>query len=122
MIRLANQNRSAAEAHQPLRDLDQIRAFLTSPGPTAIVDLPWAPVFQAICALIHPWLGVVALAGAIILFTLTILTERRSRAPTLAMAQHAGVRAAAAELPAQQRDRRRHGHGRNAGAALAARE
>src|SRR5437868_2262288 len=57
VIRLANQNRSAAEAHQPLRDLDQIRNFLTGPGPTAIVDLPWAPIFLAICALIHPWLG-----------------------------------------------------------------
>ena len=33
VIRLANQNRSAAEAHQPVRDLDQIRAFLTGAGP-----------------------------------------------------------------------------------------
>jgi PrtD family type I secretion system ABC transporter len=98
VIRLANQNRSAAEAHQPVRDLDQIRTFLTGPGPTAIVDLPWAPIFLAICALIHPWLGVTALAGAVILLALTILTERRSRAPALAMAQSAGLRTAAVEL------------------------
>ena len=58
MIRLANQNRNAVEAHQPVRDLDQIRAFLTGPGPIAIVDLPWVPLFLAICFLIHPWLGV----------------------------------------------------------------
>src|SRR5438034_4492294 len=81
VIRLANQNRSPAEAHQPLRDLDQIRTFLTSPGPIAIVDLPWAPGFLAICFLIHPWLGIMAFGGAIILLVLTILTERRSRAP-----------------------------------------
>ena len=98
VIRLAIQNRSAAEAHQPLRDLDQIRTFLTSPGPIAIVDLPWAPVFLAICFLIHPWLGIMAFAGGIILLVLTILTERRSRAPTQAMAQDAGLRAAVAEL------------------------
>ena len=81
VIRLANQKRSAAEAHQPVRDLDQIRAFLTSPGPTAIVDLPWAPIFLAICALIHPWLGIAALAGALTLLALTLLTQQRSRAP-----------------------------------------
>jgi ATP-binding cassette subfamily C protein len=98
VIRLANQNRSAAEAHQPLRDLDQIRAFLTSPGPTAIVDLPWAPIFLAICFLIHPWLGVAAVAGAAILLALTILTGQRSRAPALAMMQSAGARSAATEL------------------------
>jgi ATP-binding cassette subfamily C protein len=98
VIRLAIQNRSAAEAHQPLRDLDQIRTFLTSPGPIAIVDLPWAPVFLAICFLIHPWLGIMALGGAIVLLVLTLLTENRSRAPTQAMAQDAGLRSAVAEL------------------------
>jgi ATP-binding cassette subfamily C protein len=98
VIRLAIQNRSAAEAHQPLRDLDQIRTFLTSPGPIAIVDLPWAPIFLAICFLIHPWLGIMALGGAVILLVLTILTESRSRAPTQAMAQDAGLRSAVAEL------------------------
>jgi ABC-type protease/lipase transport system fused ATPase/permease subunit len=81
-----------------LRDLDQIRTFLTGPGPTAIVDLPWAPVFLAICFLIHPWLGLLAVAGALILLTLTLLTERNSRAPTQAMTQNAGLRAAAVEL------------------------
>ena len=98
VIRLANRNSSAAEAHQPIRDLDQIRSFLSGPGPIAILDLPWMPIFLAICFLIHPWLGAVALAGAIILVILTIMAERRSRAPTLAMAQGAGARAAAIEL------------------------
>ena len=98
VIRLAIQNRSAAEAHQPLRDLDQIRSFLTSPGPIAIVDLPWAPIFLPICFLIHPWLGLMAFGGAVILLTLTFLTESRSRAPTRAMTQDAGLRAAVAEL------------------------
>jgi ATP-binding cassette subfamily C protein len=98
VIRLTNRNSSAAEAHQPLRDLDQIRTFLTSPAPIAIVDLPWMPVFLAICFLIHPVLGATALAGAAVLTTLTILTERRSRAPTLAMARTAGARTSASEI------------------------
>ncbi len=64
MIRLANRSCSAAEAQQPMRDLDQIRTFLSGPGPIAFVDLPWMPVFLAICFLIHPWLGAMALLGA----------------------------------------------------------
>ena len=98
LIRLANQNRSSTEAHQPVRDLDQIRSFLTGPGPTAIVDLPWTPIFLAICFLIHPWLGFAALGGALILLVFTILTERRSREPVRATAQSAGARSATAEL------------------------
>ncbi len=98
VIRMANRNCSAAEVHQPLRDLDQIRVFLTGPGPIALIDLPWMPAFLAICLLIHPWLGVMALAGAGILVGLTVLTERRSRAPTLAMGQSAGARASFSEL------------------------
>ncbi len=44
----------APDAHLPVRDLDQIRTFLTSPGSVAIVDLPWMPIFLGICFLIHP--------------------------------------------------------------------
>src|SRR5262245_43864579 len=98
VIRLANRSRGTAEAQQPLRDLDQIRAFLTGPAPIALLDLPWLPVFLVICWLIHPWLGMLALAGAIVLVMLTILTERRSRAPMLALMQSTGARSAAGEL------------------------
>ena len=123
LIRLANQNRNSTEAHQPVRDLDQIRSFLTGPGPTAIVDLPWTPIFLAICFLIHPWLGVAALAGAIVLLVFTILTERRSREPARAMAQSAGARFATAELTRRSSETVvGHGHDQNAGDAVAADE
>jgi ATP-binding cassette subfamily C protein len=92
VIRLAIANRHPSEAPQPVRDLDQIRAFLTGAGPIAIVDLPWIPVFLFICFLIHPWLGFAATAGGIVLFTMTLLTERASRAPARVAAQDAGMR------------------------------
>jgi PrtD family type I secretion system ABC transporter len=79
-------------ATQPVRDLDQIRTFLTGNGPIAIVDLPWVPIFLAICFLIHPWLGVVAATGAAVLFTMTLLTEYASRKPARAAADEGGVR------------------------------
>ena len=93
VIRLAVASRHPADGPQPVRDLDQIRGFLTGAGPIAIVDLPWVPVFLTICFLIHPWLGVASTIGAITLFTMTLLTERASRAPAKVVAQDAaGVR------------------------------
>ncbi|HXD46543.1 MAG TPA: type I secretion system permease/ATPase [Pseudolabrys sp.] len=97
VVELGVQSRIAGEPQQPLRDLDQIRGFLTGSGVTAIVDLPWAPVFLALCFAIHFWLGVTALAGATILFALALLTERSSREPTRLMAKLAGQRAALIE-------------------------
>src|SRR3972149_335774 len=78
VLNLAIQSRHAAESQQPIRDLDQIRGFLMSPGPIAILDLPWLPFFLAICFLIHLWLGLVALAGGLLLLVVTILNERAS--------------------------------------------
>jgi ATP-binding cassette, subfamily C, type I secretion system permease/ATPase len=92
VIRLAIASRHPGEGSQPVRDLDQIRAFLMSAGPIAILDMPWVPVFLSICFLIHPWLGLAATAGAIALVTMTLLTERASRAPARAAAQDAGSR------------------------------
>jgi ATP-binding cassette subfamily C protein len=80
-----------------VRDLDQIRSFLTSSGPIAIVDLPWIPVFLLICFLLHPWLGVASTVAGIALLTVTVLTERSSRAPSRIVAQDAGTRLALVE-------------------------
>jgi PrtD family type I secretion system ABC transporter len=98
VIRLGVIRRQPGEAQQPVRDLDQIRQFLTSQGPVAIVDLPWVPAFLLICYLIHPWLGVMATVGAFILVVITGLTERASRAHTRDMLQDAGTRMAMVEL------------------------
>jgi PrtD family type I secretion system ABC transporter len=97
VIRLAITNRHPTEGPQPVRDLDQIRAFLTGAGPIAIVDLPWIPIFLFICFLIHPWLGLAATVGGIVLFTMTLLTERASRTPARMAAQDAGVRSVMVE-------------------------
>jgi ATP-binding cassette subfamily C protein len=97
VVKIAIANRQPGEAAQPVRDLDQIRSFLTSAGPVAIVDMPWMPVFLAICFLIHPWLGLLSLAGALLLLTITVLTERASRDPSRTLARESGMRAAAIE-------------------------
>jgi ATP-binding cassette subfamily C protein len=49
-------------------------------------------VFLLICFLIHPWLGLAATVGGIVLFTMALLTERASRVPARTAAQDAGMR------------------------------
>src|SRR5262249_34747835 len=39
--RLALATRATGDGLQPMRDLDQVRAFLSSGGPVAFLDLPW---------------------------------------------------------------------------------
>ena len=69
------------EGLQPLRDLDNVRSFLGGMGPGAFFDLPWLPFYLAICFAFHWLIGVTALVGAIILVTLTVITEFMSREP-----------------------------------------
>jgi PrtD family type I secretion system ABC transporter len=69
------------EGLQPLRDLDNVRSFLGSMGPGAFFDLPWLPFYMAICFAFHWLLGATALVGAVILVTLTLITEFMSRGP-----------------------------------------
>src|SRR3954464_3456271 len=70
-----------SEGLQPLRDLDNIRSFLSSLGPSAFFDLPWLPFYLAICFAFHVLIGATALVGAIILVTLTVVTEFMTRKP-----------------------------------------
>lgn len=64
---------------QPLRDLDNLRVFISGAGPIALFDLPWLPVYLAICFLLHTAIGLTALFGALVLIALSILTEIRTR-------------------------------------------
>jgi ATP-binding cassette subfamily C protein len=97
VVQLGVRSRVPGEAQQPVRDLDAIRAFLVGSGPIAVVDLPWIPVFLAICFLVHPWLGAVALAGGVVLVSLTLMTERASREPGRTVSREGGARTAMIE-------------------------
>src|ERR1700681_1671765 len=64
---------------QPLRDLDQVRGFMSSTGPTAFLDMPWIPIFLVALFLFHPVIGMTALLGTAGIVAMTLLTERMSR-------------------------------------------
>lgn len=82
---------------QPLQDLDQVRSFLSGVGPAALFDLPWMPLYLAICFLFHPLIGLAAAAGGLLLVALTLLTEALMRAPAREAAALAGSRGVLAE-------------------------
>jgi ATP-binding cassette, subfamily C, bacterial PrsD len=67
-------------AQQPLRDLDQIRTFMSGIGPTAFLDMPWIPMFLIALFIFHPAIGFVAMLGAASIIALTVAAERRARA------------------------------------------
>lgn len=71
---------------QPIRDLDQIRTFLSGMGPAALIDVPWMPLFLSIIYLLHPVLGLFAMIGAVVLAILAALAEFLGKAPTAAAA------------------------------------
>jgi len=66
---------------QPIADLDQIRAFISGSGPSALFDLPWLPVYLVVIYLLHPLLGLLAIFGALASVILTLAAEYLARAP-----------------------------------------
>lgn len=66
---------------QPLRDLDQLRGFLSGLGPTVVFDAPWIPFYMVVIYLLHPSLGVLATVGAAAVVLLTVVAEIVARKP-----------------------------------------
>ena len=92
LSRLPLTSGGAAIGLQPVRDLDQIRNFLAGGGPLGFLDLPWMPFYLGICFLFHPAIGVAALAGAVILLCLTIITQVMTRKSIDVATQLGGAR------------------------------
>jgi len=74
-----------------LRDLDQVRQFLAGVAVLAIFDLPWMPIYVAVLCLLHPVLGLIALAGGLGLLVLAALNELVT-GPPLRRANEAALR------------------------------
>jgi ATP-binding cassette subfamily C protein len=82
---------------QLTRDLDQVHTYLTSPGPVAIIDLPWVLVFLVVLAALHWSLGLTALVGAVILAGLAWWTSKRTASGSKDVFELTGRRLAASQ-------------------------
>ena len=67
--------RGRAYRMEALRDLAVCRGFLSSPGMLSLYDVPWVPIYIAVIFGLHWVMGLIALAGACILFGLTLASE-----------------------------------------------
>ncbi|TPL36040.1 type I secretion system permease/ATPase [Mesorhizobium sp. B2-4-6] len=81
------------QAGSAVRDLDQVQGFLSSPAPAALFDLPWIPIYLAICFAFHPIIGWVVTAGAVVLVAITFAGNALTKTPSLTLNELANKRA-----------------------------
>ena len=74
------------------RDLEAIQRFWASPIVTALIDMPWAPMFLAALFIFDVWLGVLAVIGGLIIVGIALLNQSRTKSP-LSRATTAGLQA-----------------------------
>ena len=76
----ASLNGSGRE-YQTLGDLQQVRSFLVSRTLLSFLDAPLAPLFVVAVFLVHPHLGSIVIATALLLLILTLVNQRLTAAP-----------------------------------------
>ena len=99
--------------YQPLHDLDRIRSFMSTVGPAALFDLPWMPLYLAICFLFHPLIGITATVGGADPRSTITVADRIPEPPAGARGLRPGGQpdgAGRSQSP-QRRGRAGHGHG-----------
>jgi len=87
-----NSNRLGADgrsADDPLKDVETLRQYISSPGLLFLFDAPWLPFFLFIVYLLHPILALVAVIGAVVLIGLTLFNERALSAQMSEIAEDA---------------------------------
>lgn len=78
-------------ASQHLRDLGNIKSFMSGNGVVALFDAPWSIVYILVIYMINPALGLISLLGGIGLLIFAVLNEVLTRKP-LDMANRVQIR------------------------------
>lgn len=81
----------AAGSPQTLRDLQEMRSFLSGPGVIMLFDALWVPVFIGVIYLVHPILGDIAVAGTIAMLGVAFLNDVLTRQSIRAAGEAAGA-------------------------------
>ncbi|MCB1487118.1 MAG: type I secretion system permease/ATPase [Bauldia sp.] len=97
VVTMPLRNKLPGDGLQPLRDLDQIRTFVSSGGPAAFADMPFLPIQVTICFLIDPLIGYAVIFGATVIFFLTLATDLSVGAASLEASEKSSQRFAVIE-------------------------
>jgi ATP-binding cassette subfamily C protein len=81
-LRMGNSGKNV----DPIRDLETMRQFWGGLGPAALFDIPWMLIYLGLVFVLHFWLGMLALAGAVIILSLVLANEFMSRDPSKELA------------------------------------
>ncbi len=65
------------------RDLEAIQRLWSSPVLLALFDVPFMPVFIVAIFVFHPYLGILAILGGIVLVVVAVLNQRETQGPLL---------------------------------------
>lgn len=75
----ASVDEGLARATQSLRDLTELRSFLTSSAVNAPLDAAWSPIFLAVLFLLHPIYGVIGTIAVLLLLCCGLATDLLTR-------------------------------------------
>ncbi len=87
-----------------MRDLSEIKAFISGSAVLPVLDAPWTPVFLLFMFALHPLLGAMALGGAVVLLAMAVLNDVSTRDATIAAGAAAGRAIRFAEAAFQRAD------------------
>ncbi|WP_300037148.1 type I secretion system permease/ATPase [uncultured Roseobacter sp.] len=65
-------------AENPAADVNGLRDFISGPALIAFFDAPWIPLYLGVLYLLHPYLGALGLAGALLLTLMALINNARS--------------------------------------------
>ena len=75
----ASLENGSARATQALRDLSELRSFLTSSAVAAPLEAMWCPIFLVVMFLLHPLYGLLGLVSVVVMFALSLLSDVGTR-------------------------------------------
>lgn len=88
---LQREGRQAAGQSHILREFDALKSAISGPPALAAVDAPWAPIYIAVCFMIHPWIGALVLIGGIALVLIALANNRSMHASLKASEEASGA-------------------------------
>ncbi len=67
-----------AIGENPIDDINGFRDFISGSTLIAFFDAPWIPIYLFVLYVLHPYLGALALGGAVVLIILALINNARS--------------------------------------------